>query len=386
MLITKMINNFLRSFAQIKYGAIKITMPDGKIYDFASPNHGCTADLVIYDIRAISQTLTNGDIGLAESYRAQWCDSSDLVALFTFGLQNEAHLQQYIYGNLIGRCMARIGYLFTRNTLRGSKKNIHAHYDLGNDFYQLWLDPSMTYSSAIFTDKAQNLFSAQHEKYARILAGFKNSGKMLEIGCGWGGFAERALLSGDYKLTALTLSEQQYSYARQRLHGNAAIALEDYRTQTGKYDQIVSIEMFEAVGEKFWNTYFSKIKSLLAAQGKAIIQTINIKDSYFEQYRHSGDAIRTFIFPGGMLPSLERFVAASAKAGLTVTDKFAFGEHYALTIKHWLSAFEQNIELIKALGFDDKFLRIWRFYLTFCIASFQIGRTNVLQIALEHTQ
>lgn len=386
MLIPKMIKNFLRSFDQIKYGAISITMPDGKVYDFGSHNNGLKADLVIYDLRTISQSIKKGDIGFAESYREKWCDSSDLVSLFTFGLQNEATLQKYIYGSLLGRYICRLGYLFTRNTLRGSKKNIHAHYDLGNDFYQLWLDPTMTYSSAIFADKAQSLLAAQHEKYDRILTGFKNSGKMLEIGCGWGGFAERALLKGDYNLKALTLSEQQYSYAKKRVQDNAEIAIEDYRMQTGKYDQIVSIEMFEAVGEKFWATYFSKVKVLLAAQGKAIIQTINIKDSYFEQYRHSGDAIRTFIFPGGMLPSLERFVAASAKAGLTVTDKFAFGEHYALTIQHWLSAFEQNREQIKALGFDEKFLRIWRFYLTFCIASFQSGRTNVMQISLEHAQ
>jgi cyclopropane-fatty-acyl-phospholipid synthase len=365
MFTHQIIKKFLNSFHQIRYGSISVTMPDGNVYDFTGKEDGPKADLMIYDIRAIIQLIKNGDIGFAESYRDKWCDSLDLVSLFTFGLKNEEILGRYIQGSLLGRLIARIGYLLNLNTLRGSKRNIHAHYDIGNDFYQFWLDPSMTYSSAIFNNGDQDLVSAQYR--------------------GWGAFAERALLKGDYELKGLTISEQQYRYAKNRLQGNAHIAMEDYRIQKGKYDQIVSIEMFEAVGEKFWGTYFSKIKALLAQKGKAIIQTITINDQYFERYRKSGDAIRTFIFPGGMLPSPEKFATASAKAGLIVTDKFAFGEHYALTMKHWLAAFEKNIEQIKALGFDEQFLRIWRFYLTFCIASFKSGRTSVMQIALEHT-
>ena len=386
MLIPQIIKKFLGSFDQIYYGSISVTMPDGKVYDFSGKEDGPKADLVIYDIRAISQFIKKGDIGFAESYRNKGWDSLDLVSLFTFGLKNEEILGRYIYGSFLGRLIARIGYLFKLNTVRGSKKNIHAHYDIGNDFYQLWLDKSMTYSSAIFEDESQDLISAQHRKYDRIIENMHSSGKLLEIGCGWGGFAEKALLKGDYSLKALTLSQEQYHYAKNRLQGNANIAIEDYRIQKGKYDQIVSIEMFEAVGESFWDTYFSKVKALLAEKGKAIIQTITIDDKYFERYRESGDAIRTFIFPGGMLPSVERFVTASSKAKLVVTDKFAFGESYALTMKHWLMAFEKNIEKIKSLGFDEKFLRIWRFYLTFCIASFQSGRTNVMQIILEHAR
>lgn len=384
MLTSQIIKRVLASFEKIHYGSIKITMPDGKVYDFAGKEDGPKADLIIYDTRAISQFIKKGDIGFAESYRNKWCDSSDLVSLFAFGLKNEEVLGKYIHGSLIGRLISRIGYLLNLNTMRGSKKNIHAHYDIGNNFYELWLDPSMTYSSAIFEDQSKDLISAQYRKYDRIIENIHGSGKLLEIGCGWGGFAERALLKGDYDLKGLTISEQQYSYAKDRLGGNAVIANEDYRIQQGKYNQIVSIEMFEAVGEKFWDTYFSKVKSLLAEKGKAIIQTITIDEAYFERYRKSGDAIRTFIFPGGMLPSPERFVAASSKAGLVVTDKFAFGDHYTLTMKHWLEGFEKNIDQIKALGFDDKFIRIWRFYLTFCIASFKSGRTNVMQIALEH--
>lgn len=384
MLIPQIIKKFLGTFEKIYYGSIKITIPNGKVYYFNGKEEGPRADLAIYDTRAISQFIKKGDIGFAESYREKWCDSSDLISLFTFGLKNEEILAKYIYGGFLNGLIARIGYLFNLNTLRGSKKNVHAHYDIGNNFYQLWLDPSMTYSSAIFDHASQDLTSAQYKKYDRIINNFKNSGRLLEIGCGWGGFAERALSKGDYNLKGLTLSEEQYSYARNRLKSNANIAIEDYRIQKGKYDQIVSIEMFEAVGEKFWSTYFSKIKSLLAEKGKTIIQTITINDKYFEEYRKSGDAIRTFIFPGGMLPSPERFLAASSKAGLVITDKFFFGEHYALTMKHWLVEFEKNIEQIKALGFHEKFIRIWIFYLTFCIASFKSGRTNVMQIALEH--
>ena len=361
-------------------------MPDGKTYNFVGKADGPQADLVIYDVRALTKLIKNGDIGFAEGYRDKWCDSQDLVALFMFGLRNEEILGKYIYGGFLGRLIARVGYLFKLNTLKGSQKNIHAHYDLGNDFYQLWLDPSMTYSSALFQDISQDLTSAQHQKYDRIIDHLHPSGKLLEIGCGWGGFAEKAIRRGDYDLKALTISQQQYDYSKNRLQGNVEVAFEDYRIQKGKYDQIVSIEMFEAVGEKFWDTYFAKIKNLLAEKGKAIIQTITIDQKYFNQYRKSGDAIRTFIFPGGMLPSLERFIADSSKAKLAVADKFAFGESYALTMKHWLIEFEKNIEKIKALGFDEKFLRIWRFYLTFCIASFQSGRTNVMQISLEHAR
>lgn len=386
MLKNQIIKKFLQTFHHIHYGSINLTMPDGKTYDFIGKEKGPKADLIIHDNRAIRQFATKGDIGLAESYRDQWWDSKDLVSLFTFGLKNEQTLESYIYGNFLSRLASCFAYLFNLNTIRGSKKNIHNHYDIGNDFYELWLDSSMTYSSAIFADQSENLTSAQYRKYDRIIENINPSGKLLEIGCGWGGFAERALLKGDYDIKGITISEQQYSYSKNRLKGNAEISSEDYRIQKGKYDQIVSIEMFEAVGEKFWDTYFSKIKSLLAEKGKAIIQTITINDCYFEQYRKSGDAIRTFIFPGGMLPSPERFIAASHKAGLVITDRFSFGSDYALTLSHWLEAFETKIEQIKALGFDEKFLRIWRFYLTFCIASFKSARTNVMQIGLEHAK
>lgn len=377
-------SRFLVALNHIQYGTIMVVTPDGKNHSFQGSCTGANAELVIHDWRVIGAMLRHGDIALAEAYRDGWWDSPDPTELFLFGLQNQNALDSYICGGAFGRLASRIAHYFTRNTLRGSKKNIRAHYDLGNDFYALWLDPTMTYSSALFETEHQTLKDAQHRKYDRIIERIKPSGSLLEIGCGWGGFAERALEKGDYGIKGLTISEAQYDFASRRVGNHAAIALEDYRHQKGMYDQIVSIEMFEAVGEKFWAVYFSKLKSLLAKNGNALVQTITIADEYFEDYRKSGDAIRTFIFPGGMLPSPARFRAEAEKAGLRVADEFAFGQDYALTLRHWLKNFEARIKEVQAIGFDEKFIRLWRFYLTCCIAAFKHGRTDVMQWELHH--
>lgn len=377
-------NSFLATLDHIQYGAITVTTPDGQAHAFKGSKPGAEAKLHIHDWRVISAMIRNGDIALAETYRDGLLDSPDLTQLFLFCLQNQFTLDGYIYGNALGKIASRMAYLFTRNTLKGSKKNIHAHYDLGNDFYSLWLDPSMTYSAAIFKDASENLQDAQIRKYDRMIDRLNPSGRLLEIGCGWGGFAERALQKGDYSIKGLTISKAQHDYATSRIGKDAVIALEDYRHQKGLYDQIVSIEMFEAVGEKFWPVYFSKLKSLLANKGKAMVQTITIGDDYFDRYRTGGDAIRTFIFPGGMLPSPGRFREEAAKAGLCTTDEFTFGQDYALTLEYWLKNFDAKIENVKALGFDQKFIRMWRFYLTCCIAAFRHGRTNVIQWELQH--
>lgn len=377
-------NRFLASLNHIEYGLLRITTPDGKAHTFNGSKPGAEAQFDIYDWRLVGAMIRQGDIALAEAYRDGLWDSPDPTQLFLFGLQNQSALDNYICGSAFGRLASRIAYFFTRNTLQGSKKNIHAHYDLGNDFYALWLDPSMTYSSAIFGNEKENLQDAQIRKYDRIIDRLNPSGSLLEIGCGWGGFAERALQKGDYGIKGLTISKAQYEFAAHRVGKNALIALEDYRYQTGLYEQIVSIEMFEAVGEKFWPIYFAKLKSLLARKGRAMVQSITIADPLFERYRTSGDAIRTFIFPGGMLPSPSRFLAESAKAGLQVTDSFAFGQDYALTLTHWLKNFDAKIREVNAMGFDEKFIRMWRFYLTCCIASFRHGRINVMQWELQH--
>ncbi|HRJ13097.1 MAG TPA: cyclopropane-fatty-acyl-phospholipid synthase family protein [Alphaproteobacteria bacterium] len=361
-----------------------IETPDGRCYSFAGANPGANAQMQLHRWDVITAMARRGDAGLAESYSYGGWDSPDPAALFLFGLQNQESLNDYIYGSMLGRLAARAAYFFNRNTISGSRKNIVSHYDLGNNFYALWLDPTMTYSSAIFANENEPLAQAQHNKYDRILDRLQPSGSLLEIGCGWGGFAERAVERGDYRIKGLTISDAQHEFASARLGQKAQIALEDYRTQSGKYDQLVSIEMFEAVGEKFWPVYFEKVKSLLADKGRAMIQTITIADEWFESYRRGGDAIRTYIFPGGMLPSPERFQAAAQQAGLRVADRYAFGQDYARTLSHWLDNFEARLGDVRALGFDEKFIRMWRFYLTCCIAAFRHGRTDVMQWELQH--
>lgn len=384
MFYRQMSDRFFSALDHIEHGAITIIKPDGQRQVFQGAKPGAKAHLVINDWRMISAVVRHGDVALAETYREGWWDSSDPTQLFLFSLQNQSALDAYFYGSAFGRFTARIAYFFSRNTLSGSKKNIHAHYDLGNDFYALWLDPSMTYSSAIFTNESENLQDAQTRKYDRMIELLRPSGSLLEIGCGWGGFAERALQRGDYRIKGLTISKAQHEFASNRVSKNAVIALEDYRHQEGLYDQIVSIEMFEAVGEKFWPVYFSKLKSLLAHKGKAMVQTITIADAFFERYRVGGDAIRTFIFPGGMLPSPARFIAESEKSGLRITNEFAFGQSYATTLTHWLDNFDAKIKEVKLMGFDEKFIRMWRFYLSCCIAAFRHGRTDVIQWELQH--
>lgn len=384
MLEKSIANKFLTALDKLAFGSMDVTMPDGKRYKFEGSHQDAHATLQLHDCRAITATALKGDTGFAEAYRAGWWDSDDLTSLFLVVMQNQEALNPYINGSFIAQIAARISYFFTRNTLNGSKRNIHAHYDLGNKFYSLWLDETMTYSSALFERPNQSLVAAQHHKYDRIIDRLGDSGRVLEIGCGWGGFAERATDRKDYQIRGLTISKEQHQYATNRLSNKAQIALEDYRIQQGRYNNIVSIEMFEAVGERFWPVYFNKLKSLLASQGKAVIQTITIGNEYFERYRRGGDAIRTYIFPGGMLPSPARFAEESSKAGLRITDTHNFGQDYALTLEHWLARFENKLTEIKALGFDDPFIRLWRFYLTCCIASFKVGRTDVMQVELTH--
>ncbi len=378
-------DQFLRTLSHLGRGHLTLTMPDGRKHVFAGTQAGATADMVIHDARTIQAIAAKGDIGLAEAYREGWWYSTDLTALLLLALQNEKELDRYIYGRAFSRLISRFIYMFTRNTMHGSRRNIHAHYDLGNDFYELWLDPGMSYSSALFQSPDETLLQAQYNKYDRMLERLDaRSGNMLEIGCGWGALAERAVGQYDFDVKGITLSEQQRDYAHARLGQNAHIALEDYRIQDGKYHHIVSVEMFEAVGEKFWPVYFGKLKSLLADKGKAMVQTITIGETYFDRYRKGGDMIRSFIFPGGMLPTETHFRMHAEKEDMRVTDSYAFGQDYARTLQHWLEAFEQKLPQIRTIGFDEPFIRMWRFYLAACIASFTVGRTDVMQLELQH--
>lgn len=379
MLNRRLAQEFLATVANIHQGCLTLTTPDGVTRQFGNPNTEPSADFTLHDWRAIPAIAARGDIGLAEAYRDNWCDSSDLEALLRLALMNEDVLDRYIYGRRLQALAMRVLYLFNRNTRSGARRNISAHYDLGNEFYALWLDRSMTYSSALFAQD-DDLATAQQRKYDRILDSLSaGSGRLLEIGCGWGGFAERALGRGDFAAKGLTLSSAQADFARQRLGPQAEIALQDYRDETGRFDHVVSIEMFEAVGERYWPAYFRKLNEVLTDRGRAVVQTITVADRYFQQYRKGGDMIRSFIFPGGMLPSPSRFRAEAERAGLAIQDAFEFGLDYARTLREWRNRFDAKLPEIREMGFDEPFIRIWRFYLAACAASFAVGRTDVVQ-------
>jgi cyclopropane-fatty-acyl-phospholipid synthase len=281
-------------------------------------------------------------------------------------------------------------HLLRANTRRGSRKNIYAHYDLGNEFYKLWLDETMTYSSAIYNTPGESLEAAQRNKYQRIIDHLskERDAHTLEIGCGWGGFAESACKQG-VKVMGVTISKAQAEFAEQRLEqqkmeGKAQILISDYRDMQGKFDNIVSIEMFEAVGEKYWPSYFNTVRERLNEGGRAMIQTITVADKYFEHYRNRSDFIRKHIFPGGMLPSKEKFEEEAKKMGLKVQSAFAFGQDYAVTLDDWLQRFKAELKAIKEMGYPEMFIRKWEFYLAMCIGSFAGERTDVVQFELSH--
>lgn len=386
MLEKNIISKFLKQLECLKYGLVSVVTPDGSTHLFEGKSSlEPKASFIIRNYNVITNMKAKGDVGFAESYRDGHFETDDLASLLIIAVKNAEYIESYIYGSFFSNLASQILYYLRSNSIKGSRRNIHAHYDLGNDFYSLWLDSTMSYSAAIFQNDNESLKNAQLNKYDRIIERLqKNSGSLLEVGCGWGGFAERALDKGDFCIKGITISSQQHEYANLRLGNKAKIVMEDYRRQEGKYDNIVSIEMFEAVGEKYWPVYFNKMKSLLANKGKALVQTITIDEPYFERYRKTGDMVRSFIFPGGMLPSVSRFKQEAEKAGLHVTDNFAFGQDYVNTLQHWLNTFNCKVDEIKNLGFDDKFIRIWRFYLAACIASFSVGRTNVIQAELCH--
>lgn len=379
-------NKLIKRLERLRFGNLKIQTPDNKTYYFEGDIQGQNADLIIKDWSVISNLAAKGDIGFAEDYSAGKWDTSDLIALLTLSIQNRTILDPFFNADNIRRVLYQISYFFKKNSLNGSKRNIMAHYDLGNEFYKLWLDDTMSYSSGLFEGNHNDLVLAQNKKYDRILDKLDSqSGSILEIGCGWGGFAEQALKrSNDYDIKGITLSHEQHDYATQRLNNKAKIVIEDYRHQEGKFDHIVSIEMFEAVGEKYWPIYFKKIKDLLNYNGKAVIQTITIEDKSFDRYKNDTDFLRTYIFPGGMLPSPSKFNQEVKRAGLTPVKSFEFGQDYAKTLTLWLHKFDEVYDKVKSMGYDDNFVKLWRFYLAGCAAAFKTGYTNVRQVEIQH--
>jgi cyclopropane-fatty-acyl-phospholipid synthase len=346
------------------------------------------ASLVVRDWRVCEAVLKRGDIGFAESYMDGHWTSNDLVSLMNVLILNRNALDHVVYGTWWGNLYYRIKHWFQGNTRKQAKKNIQAHYDLGNDFYQLWLDSSMTYSSALGVAQAPNLEAAQHAKYQRVLDELQLSegAQALEVGCGWGGFAELATAEG-IKVLGLTLSTEQQQYAQQRLarlgrSEQAEFCLQDYRDIQGQFDGIASIEMFEAVGEEYWPTYFAAIARNLKPKARAVIQTITIADGLFERYRRSTDFIQQYIFPGGMLPSPSVFRRQAEQAGLKVVNELAFGPDYAATLRQWRNDFMAQLDAVHQQGFDARFVRMWEFYLAYCESAFRQENTNVYQFTL----
>ncbi|MEG1053418.1 MAG: cyclopropane-fatty-acyl-phospholipid synthase family protein, partial [Janthinobacterium sp.] len=344
--------------------------------------------LDLHNWRLCSAVLRSGDIGFAETFIAGDWRTDNLPGLIELMIRNRAQIESLIYGNWWGNLVYKLRHLLNRNSRAGSKKNIHAHYDIGNAFYQLWLDPSMTYSSALFSEGA-SLEQAQGAKYRRIAdqLQLQPDARVLEIGCGWGGFAETTARSYGAHVTGLTLSTEQLAYARQRLHDaglaqQADLQLCDYRDSAGQYDAIASIEMFEAVGQSYWPGYFACVARNLKPGGRACIQTIVIADDLFERYSKSTDFIQQYIFPGGMLPSPAEFRRAAEAQGLRVEDSFSFGLDYAETLRQWRASFLAQRTALEKQGFDGRFLLTWEFYLAYCEAAFQAHNTDVMQFTL----
>jgi cyclopropane-fatty-acyl-phospholipid synthase len=385
------VSMILKLLAQLKHGALHLQLPDGSSAHFGDDSYPVTLRLL--DWTMFGAVMKSGDIGFAETYIEGGWTTDNLTGLIELFIHNRQQVEALIYGKWWGNLLYRLKHLFNRNSRSGSRKNIHAHYDIGNDFYKLWLDSSMTYSSALFSHpQTDNLQDGQLAKYRRIIDQLqvKPGSTVLEIGCGWGGFAEVAVKEAGLLVTGLTLSTEQLHYAQNRMAAaglaqQTELKLMDYRDSNGQYDAIASIEMFEAVGEAYWPTYFESIQRNLKQGGRACIQTIVIADELFERYRVGTDFIQQYIFPGGMLPSPSVFKSQAAKQGLKVVDEFAFGLDYARTLVEWRNAFNQQLEKVRAQGFDERFLRTWEFYLSYCEAGFRANSINVMQFTLQRS-
>ena len=380
-----------RLLQSLSVGTLDVQMPDGSQARFgSSPEPRAAIRLVDWSV--CGAALKSGDIGFAEAFIDGRWTTPDLVALLELFIANRDAIERVIYGTWWGALAYRVKHLLNRNSRAGSRTNIHAHYDLGNPFYRLWLDETMNYSAALFAgDDATNLPDAQHAKVRRALreCGIGEGGRLLEIGCGWGALAEMATAEFGARVTGVTLSTEQLEYARARLSARglghrADLRLQDYRDiADGPYDAIASIEMFEAVGREYWDSFFATMSAQLKPGGKACIQTITIRDDLFDRYVRSTDFIQQYIFPGGLLPSASAFRAEAAKAGFEVVNELAFGRDYAETLRRWRVRFLARERDVLALGFDARFMKIWEFYLAYCEAAFATGNTDVVQFTLR---
>ena len=373
------------------FGRLTVQLPNGETHVLQGKRPGPSGMMTVRDYRFARRVLAAGDIGFAEGYIAGEWDSPHLAGLLETLVDNYDHIRRLFDGNLIMWVVNWLGHRTNRNSKTGSRKNIHAHYDLGNAFYSQWLDGTMTYSSARFSRDGEALEAAQHEKYAALarMMDLRPGMSVLEIGCGWGGFAEFAAREIGANVTGITISKEQHDFARQRmfnagLSDRADIQLIDYRDVQGRFDRVASIEMFEAVGMEYWPAYFGKVHDVLQPGGKAGLQIITIQDDLFDEYNARTDFIQKYVFPGGMLPSEERLAPVVSKAGLSWQSVERFGLDYAATLKLWDERFQASWgEISKLSGFDERFRRLWRFYLAYCEAGFRSRRTDVIQLSLS---
>jgi cyclopropane-fatty-acyl-phospholipid synthase len=380
---------------RLERGRLEVHSPDGSVRRFGPGGASCAGAttapgvLRVVDWRFAAATLKGGDVGFGESYMAGQWTTPDLPHLLTVLAANQPAIERAFYGRAWVRGLLRLRHWSNANTRRGARRNIAAHYDLGNDFYALWLDRTMSYSSAWFEgDAGRTLEAAQQAKYDRLLRelALAPEARVLEIGAGWGGFAETAARAG-HRVTGISLSERQTGWARERvaragLADRVELRLQDYRDVRGRYDGVASIEMVEAVGERWWPAYFAAVRGALVAGGRACIQAITIADERFERYRTQSDFIQQHVVPGGMLASPARLVAEAERAGLRAVASHRFGADYAETLRRWLAAFDDHAGTIER-GFDASFVRGWRFYLALCIAGFSTGTTDVGQYTFE---
>jgi cyclopropane-fatty-acyl-phospholipid synthase len=376
---------------KLQHGSLTVQLPDGSMQRFGQQTlpH---ATLVLHNWNPFSAALKSGDIGFAESFIAGDWQTPNLTELLRVLIKNRTEVEGVIYGTWMGRLLYRVKHLLHRNTKANSQKNIHAHYDLGNSFYRLWLDDTMNYSAALFGgDLSQPMAQAQHTKVRRALsmAGVKAGDRVLEIGCGWGALAEKATTEFGAHITGVTLSTEQLAFATTRmtrlgLSQHADLRLQDYRDiDDAPFDAICSIEMIEAVGREYWPTYFATLAKLLKPGARACVQSIVINDALFERYVNSTDFIQQYIFPGGCLPCPREFRAQAQAAGLEVVDEYAFGHDYGETLKRWRDAFLSQRVQVLAAGFDERFMHIWEFYLAYCEAAFLENNTDVVQYTLQ---
>ena len=388
----------LKLLMRLKHGTLTVKLPDGSVQRYGGNSENGQnpqASLHLLNWNVCSAALKSGDIGFAESYMAGDWTTPHLTDLLQVFIVNRKEVEDVIYGTWLGRFVYRVKHLLNRNTKANSQKNIHAHYDLGNAFYELWLDGTMNYSSAIFETPETSMQDAQHAKVRRALrmARVKPDDRVLEIGCGWGALAEKATKEFGASVVGVTLSTEQLEWANQRMlregvASKADLRLQDYRdigktTQDEPFDAICSIEMVEAVGREYWPEYFQTVSRLLKPGGHACIQSIVIADELFERYLTSTDFIQQYVFPGGCLPCPKEFRAQAALAGLQVVDEFSFGQDYARTLQLWREQFTAQHAHVLQLGFDERFVRIWEFYLSYCEAAFLEANTDVVQYTLR---